>query len=239
MLEMLKLAAKYSASKSKDDRIFILGAVGIRNDGRLVHSRNEAVLDTHSFNIYKRLGAISDSTPFMKIGQAFHKSFVDQGPAQPGTIVSYYVTAVSNKVESDPSNMVEVLLPVPPPPPGDSTKLDFAKISGSLFDDVSNAPIVHGMVAFIPTMMHPTYDDHNFREPVTTDSNGNFTARVRAGEYFIYSSAHGYYIYNKPTANHLFLWSYITQTHWLYTTREHCGILHIVHRPAVVFLFFF
>ena len=145
------------------------------------------------FNIYKRLGAISDSTPFMKIGQAFHKSFVDQGPAQPGTIVSYYVTAVSNKVESDPSNMVEVLLPVPPPPPGDSTKLDFAKISGSLFDDVSNAPIVHGMVAFIPTMMHPTYDDHNFREPVTTDSNGNFTARVRAGEYFIYSSAHGYY----------------------------------------------
>src|ERR1035437_5437616 len=28
---------------------------------------------------------------------------------------------------------------------------------------------------------------------VMTDSNGNFTARVKSGDYFIYSSAHGYF----------------------------------------------
>ena len=28
---------------------------------------------------------------------------------------------------------------------------------------------------------------------VMTDSNGNFTARLKAGDYFIYSSAHGYF----------------------------------------------
>lgn len=60
MLELLLTAAKHSASKCKDDRIFRLGAVGIRNDGATVHARNEAILDTHSrdkngmFNVYKR-----------------------------------------------------------------------------------------------------------------------------------------------------------------------------------------
>jgi uncharacterized protein YegP (UPF0339 family) len=103
---------------------------------------------------------------------------------------SYYVTALVNNVESDPSNMVEVQLPAPPP---DSIKVEFGKISGILFDDLSNAPIVNGEIAFIPTMVHPIVDCFNFHEPVRTDSNGNFTARLRAGDYFIYSSAHGYY----------------------------------------------
>jgi tRNA(Arg) A34 adenosine deaminase TadA len=60
MLKLLKLAAEYSASHSNDKRLFLLGAVGVRNDGRIVHARNDAVRDTLSrdkqstFNIYKR-----------------------------------------------------------------------------------------------------------------------------------------------------------------------------------------
>jgi hypothetical protein len=60
MLKLLKLAAKYSASHSEDKRLFLLGAVGIRNDGCMVHARNDAVRDTcprddkSTFNIYKR-----------------------------------------------------------------------------------------------------------------------------------------------------------------------------------------
>lgn len=60
MLKLLKLAAEYSQSNSKDKRTYFLGAVGVRADGRIVHSRNEAVHDTcdrsklGQFSIYKR-----------------------------------------------------------------------------------------------------------------------------------------------------------------------------------------
>ena len=60
MLKLLKLAAEYSASHSDDKRLFLLGAVGVRNDGRIVHARNDAVRDTcprddkSTFYIYKR-----------------------------------------------------------------------------------------------------------------------------------------------------------------------------------------
>lgn len=47
MLPYLKLAAKYAVSKSKnDERTYLLGAIGIREDGAIVHSKNEAVFDT-------------------------------------------------------------------------------------------------------------------------------------------------------------------------------------------------
>lgn len=46
MLSLLNLAAKYSISKNKDERVFFLGAVGVRQDGRIVHSKNAAVFDT-------------------------------------------------------------------------------------------------------------------------------------------------------------------------------------------------
>ncbi|MDR3665687.1 MAG: T9SS type A sorting domain-containing protein [Ignavibacteriaceae bacterium] len=139
------------------------------------------------FNIYKRMGALTDTTPFMKIGQSFHRSFIDKVNLMPGLKFSYYVTAVVNKVESDPSNMVEIGLPAPPPPPGTG------KISGNLFEDSTNIPINHGQIAFIPTMAHPSVDCLNFHQPVFTDSLGNFSARLRAGDYFIYSSAKGYF----------------------------------------------
>jgi tRNA(Arg) A34 adenosine deaminase TadA len=60
MLKLLKLAAEYSLPNDNGMRTFIVGAVGIRQDGKLVHSKNEAVFDTHSrdkkgfFYQYKR-----------------------------------------------------------------------------------------------------------------------------------------------------------------------------------------
>jgi tRNA(Arg) A34 adenosine deaminase TadA len=60
MLDLLRLAAKYSLSNTKDERHFLLGAVGVRKDGRIVHARNDAILDTYNrdkpcrFNVYKR-----------------------------------------------------------------------------------------------------------------------------------------------------------------------------------------
>lgn len=56
MLSNLKLAAHHAMSKNQDGRVYFLGAIGIRQDGRLVHSRNSAVLDTLSpvSNVYKR-----------------------------------------------------------------------------------------------------------------------------------------------------------------------------------------
>lgn len=133
------------------------------------------------FNIYKRMGALTDTTPFIKVGETFHTTFID--PVQEGTTLSYYVTAVVNHVESDPSNKVEVTV-VPP-------VVDFGKISGNLYDDSTKAG-VRGNVFSIPTVIMPPSMDV-FGMSVMTDSNGNFTARLRAGEYFIYSSAHGYF----------------------------------------------
>jgi tRNA(Arg) A34 adenosine deaminase TadA len=57
MLELLRLAARYAVLKHDDDRVFLLGAVGVRSDGRLVHAQNSSVLDTlkrAEWNAYKR-----------------------------------------------------------------------------------------------------------------------------------------------------------------------------------------
>ena len=134
-----------------------------------------------NFNIYKRMGALSDTTPFKKIGETPLKTFID--PVEPGKTFSYYVTAVINKVESDSSNNVEIEI-VPP-------VIGFGKISGNLFDDSTKAG-VRGNVSFIPTIGSPDFMEH-MGMSVMTDSNGNFTARVKAGDYYIYSSGHGYF----------------------------------------------
>jgi len=133
------------------------------------------------FNVYKRMGALSDTTPFKKIGETPLKTFID--PAEPGKTFSYYVTAVVNKVESEPSNKVEIEV-VPP-------VVDFGKISGNLFDDSTKFGI-RGNVSFIPTTGSPNFMDH-MGMTVMTDSNGNFTARLKAGDYYIFSSAPGYF----------------------------------------------
>jgi hypothetical protein len=131
------------------------------------------------FNIYKKFGSLNDSTSrFVRIWSTHYKSFTDFY-VQAGRTYSYFVTSVVNRVESAPSNMVEaaVLAPV----------ITFGKISGLLVNDSANVPIGRGGVKFIPALNsagNPIF--------VPTDSNGFFSARLRTGEYYMFSSAPGF-----------------------------------------------
>jgi hypothetical protein len=72
----------------------------------------------------------------------------------------------------------------PPPSIGD------AKISGNLFDDSSLAPIHKGNVQIFPVQMTSNCGPGL---NIFTDSLGNFSTKLKAGQYFIYSSAPGYF----------------------------------------------
>jgi hypothetical protein len=139
------------------------------------------VMNRVTYNIYKRVGTLSDTTPFMRIGQTEMRSFMD--PVQEGKTFSYYVTALINHVESDASNKVEITV-VPP-------VVDYGKISGNLFDDSSKTGI-RGNISFIPATDSMHMMD-NYGISVMADSNGNFSAKLKAGTYIIFASSRGYF----------------------------------------------
>ena len=69
-----------------------------------------------------------------------------------------------------------------------SPVLSFGKISGKLFEDSTLAPIPRGNV-----LIFPTQDGAGGPGvALMTDSLGNFSAKLKTGQYFIYSSAPGY-----------------------------------------------
>ncbi|MFI5251675.1 MAG: carboxypeptidase regulatory-like domain-containing protein [Bacteroidota bacterium] len=135
--------------------------------------------DSVRFNIYKKNGGLNDTVHhynriFTTIDTSFYDFFV-----QTGNTYSYYVTALINHSESDSSNNIEVQT-IPP-------VITFGKISGTLVDDSTKLPIAGGMVNFIPASgMMP------FMPQAQTDSNGFFTIKLRAGQYYIFSGAKGY-----------------------------------------------
>jgi hypothetical protein len=69
-----------------------------------------------------------------------------------------------------------------------SPVLSFGKITGKLFEDSTLAPIARGNVLIFPTQ--DGAGGPGFA--LMTDSLGNFSAKLRTGQYFIYSSAPGY-----------------------------------------------
>ena len=134
------------------------------------------------FNIYKKAGPLADTTHhFDRIANTYMKSFVDP-MFHPDEVFSYYVTAVSGMVESVPSNMVETA--PPPPPPGD------AKISGNLYEDSTLVPVARGNVQIFPAAITlncgPGIN-------IFADSLGNFSAKIKAGQYYMFTSAPGYF----------------------------------------------
>ncbi|MBI3194018.1 MAG: T9SS type A sorting domain-containing protein [Ignavibacteriae bacterium] len=141
--------------------------------------QNDSASMWTKFNIYKKFGSLNDSTSrFVRIWSTHYKTFTDYF-VQPGRTYSYYVTSVVNRVESVPSNMVEaqVIAPV----------ITHGKISGVLMNDSANIPITRGGVKFIPALNsagNPMF--------VPTDSNGFFSARLRTGNYYMFSSAQGF-----------------------------------------------
>ncbi len=125
------------------------------------------------YNVYKKHGAINDPGDFIRIAnKIMMRSFVDRYVFSDSTY-SYYVTAVIQMNESDPSNMVEITISGAPA---------LAVVTGMLYNDVDNQPIPNGKVTFIPnnSMMGPT---------AFTNQNGEFRVVLVPGNYYMRSMA--------------------------------------------------
>jgi hypothetical protein len=143
------------------------------------------------FYVYKKLGAIADTGTFRKIGTSYQKNFYDMN-VNTGLKYSYYVTAVVGNVESEASNKVEITVTAP--------VVTYGKIVGFLKDDSTNAPVIRGTVQIFSSNPAPG----STSTTVKTDSFGFFSAKVKTGTYYIYSSAMSYfgeYYDNVPTKN--------------------------------------
>jgi hypothetical protein len=128
------------------------------------------------YNIYRKEGAISDTGSFKKLYKnVFTRSWQDVN-VQKGSTYSYFVTASDHSGESGGSDTVEVTL--------DSAAVK-AVITGTLKNQSTGAPILHGHVSFIPVTGWNIAD-------VTTDSTGAFKTHLLPGSYIIYSTADGY-----------------------------------------------
>jgi hypothetical protein len=97
---------------------------------------------------------------------------------------TYFVTAVINNVESVPSNMVQITI-TPLPVAGSG------KICGHVYDDTSKVPIANGTVIFYFGTSPIATTTAAFLGG-KTDNNGNFSATIKPGVYYLYTSARGY-----------------------------------------------
>ncbi|TAK57335.1 MAG: T9SS type A sorting domain-containing protein [Bacteroidetes bacterium] len=131
------------------------------------------------FGIYKKFGLLEDtSSRFYRIWTTHNKQYIDYY-VRPGMTYSYYVTAIVQHTESEPSNSVEAEVVQPVVPHG--------VISGVLFEDSTNAVLVRGVVHFVPASNIVTMP-----KVIETDSNGFFKARLNAGTYYMFTAARGY-----------------------------------------------
>jgi protocatechuate 3,4-dioxygenase beta subunit len=133
--------------------------------------------DSFYFNVYRKIGGVSDTGSFHKMYTHVHMNFWIDKYVQRGETYSYYVTAENNSGESAPSDTAVVSI---------DSNLAKGVISGTLKDNSTNVPIVNARVAFIPVFGW----DLTF---VKTDSMGNFSADLLPGTYLIYTNAEGYY----------------------------------------------
>lgn len=128
------------------------------------------------YNVYKKNGGLNDPGDYIRIAQRIMKrNFVDKLVMQ-GATYSYYVTAVSNQGESNPSNYVEINI---------SGNSSFGLITGVLRNEIDNTPISGGKVRFLSS-------NTNIYPITTTNSMGEFRMILPAGSYYIHSMAMGY-----------------------------------------------
>lgn len=129
------------------------------------------------YNVYKKLGGINQPGDFMRIANhIMHHDFIDP-MVLPDSTYSYYVTAVNQTSESDPSNTVEITL---------NGNQSLATITGTLTNEVNNEPIQFGKVRF--NAENVCYGISAFTNPL-----GEFVAHLLPGNYYIRSMAMGYY----------------------------------------------
>ncbi|MFA6598297.1 MAG: carboxypeptidase regulatory-like domain-containing protein [Ignavibacteriaceae bacterium] len=138
----------------------------------------EYSLTATNYNIYKKEGTGADSGKYGKLWMTREGKFVDHGVIF-GKKYSYYVTAISNNQESVPSDTVVI----------EVTQANdiVAKVSGTVFDDTTNAPLGRAKIEFLPASFMsgpPSFE--------VTDSTGSFNLKLKPGEYFIFTGAEGY-----------------------------------------------
>ncbi len=138
------------------------------------------------FNVYRKLGSVSDTGSYVKIFNNVHSTYVNDHNVLNNRIYSYYVKAYSNGQESQASDTVQVNVVWVNP--------ENVTVTGIVLKDSVLTPLSGVMVKFIPLTGHyKTY---------FTDDQGKFTARLLPGKYRIYTAKLGFiseYFNNKTT----------------------------------------
>jgi hypothetical protein len=129
------------------------------------------------YNVYKKSGGINQPGDFIRIANhIMHHDFIDP-MVLPDSTYSYYVTAVNQTKESEPSNTVEITL---------NGNQSLATITGTLTNEVNNEPIQYGRVRF--NAQNVCYGISSY-----TNQLGEFVAHLLPGNYYIRSMAMGYF----------------------------------------------
>ncbi len=128
------------------------------------------------FNVYRKSGAISDTGIFVKRFSNLNSKFVNDYNVTTGRIYSYFVVAVNNTGQSQPSDTVQVLVPAPPK----------AFFKGVVTDDSTGLPLKGASVRLMGN--NAVSGCMNF----FTDSLGKFFGFVKPGKYFVNTSKHGF-----------------------------------------------
>ena len=132
------------------------------------------------FNVYKKLGGLNDPGTFeIKASGIMHTTFNDNQVA-PGNTYSYYVTAVNNLGQSEPSNKVEITLSSGG---GGGTT---GNVSGIVTSDATLLPIPNAEAMFF------NISGCSFGFKAYTNQDGAFSITLPAGSYFMKTMAYGY-----------------------------------------------
>ena len=129
-----------------------------------------------TFNVYRKLGAISDTGAFIKKYTHLYNNQWRDINIHRGETYSYYVTAQNSLGESSPSDTVQISI--------DSVTAKVV-VSGTIKDKVTGNPIKHGNVIFLPAF--GWFGDH-----AVIDSSGNYSTKLFPGTYIAYCVAPGY-----------------------------------------------
>ena len=126
-----------------------------------------------SFNVYKKLGSVGDTLPYVRVASYVHgKSLIDV-KVTTGNTYSYYVTSVLANVESDPSSAVEIAVVAPVAQQG--------WVYGTVTSSTDATPISKAYVNVFGTASGR--ENWNI---VYTDANGSYAVKVDTGTYGVY-----------------------------------------------------
>ncbi len=157
-----------------------LTAAGVNNNSGVKLTWEHPVTSNLHFNVYRKDAPQDDTTKqYRKIAYVHSKNFTDYHLIM-GRTCSYYVTAKDGNQTSLPSNVVEFTRTAP--------VYAYGTINGFVTTDTTGAAIYRAKVTIFSRS-----SNHGPSLTVTTDSNGFFSARVKTGDYGIYTSAQGHF----------------------------------------------